>query len=161
MAAVAIAVMVACSTAENGKEVELVQALDDSAWQQSEWISVADAPVVTDTVVDGSRVADGASWFLSMVKNDKPIASARWMTTALGMYEVYVNGQRIGDEILKPGFTHWQKTRRSFTYDITPLLQTSEGSENVLSAEVTPGWWANKMITPWGHKGFNGRKCEW
>lgn len=157
--AASLAAVVACTSTENGKGVELAQALDDSAWQQSEWISVVDAPVVTDTVFDGSRVADGASWFLSTVKNDKQITAARWMTTALGVYDIYVNGTRVGEEILKPGFTHWQKTRRSFTYDITPLLATAEGSENVLSAEVTPGWWADKMITPAGSIGFNGRKC--
>ena len=159
VAAVTMTAAVACTSGESTKNVTLTAALDNNAWQQSEWISVVDAPVVTDKVVDGSRVADGANWFLATFKNDKRITAARWMTTALGVYDLYVNGLLVGDEILKPGFTHWQKTRRSFTYDITPLLQTAKDSENVLSAEVTPGWWADKMITPWGHEGFNGRKC--
>lgn len=70
-------------------------ALDDSAWESSEWISVVDAPVVTGRIDEGSRAADGASWFLSTIRNDKKVSSAKWMTTGLGVYELYVNGQPI------------------------------------------------------------------
>lgn len=158
-AAIGLMSLMACGGSTESPKVIIAETLPQEAWQQSEWISAVDAPVVSDTIWDGTRVADGASWFLSTVKADKQIAQARWMTTALGVYDLYVNGTRVGEEILKPGFTHWQKTRRSFTYDVTPLLQTAEGSENQFSAEVTPGWWADKMITPAGQTGFNGRKC--
>ena len=81
------------------------------------------------------------------------------MTAGLGVYELYVNGQSIGDEFLKPGFTHYAKTKRSFTYDITGLLQTQSGAKNVLSVQVTPGWWGDKIITPSGNEGMHGKKC--
>ena len=80
------------------------------------------------------------------------------MTTGLGVYELYVNGKLIGDEILKPGFTHYAKTKRSFTYDITQAISTQAGAENVLAVQVTPGWWADKIITPGGHDGMIGKK---
>lgn len=118
-----------------------------------------DAPVVLGEVADGSRAADGASWFLATVRNDKKVSRALWMTTGLGVYELYVNGKQVGDEILKPGFTHPEKTRLSFTYDVTGLFDTASGAENVLSAQVTPGWWADKIVTPAGHDGMIGRKC--
>lgn len=118
-----------------------------------------DAPVVSGEVADGSRAADGASWFLATVRNDKKVSRALWMTTGLGVYELYVNGKPVGDEILKPGFTHPEKTRLSFTYDVTGLFDTASGAENVLSAQVTPGWWADKIVTPAGHDGMIGRKC--
>ena len=57
------------------------------------------------------RAADGTSWFMSTVKNDKKVSRALWMTTGLGVYEIYVNGKLVGDEILKPGFTHYEKTK--------------------------------------------------
>lgn len=76
----------------------------------------------------------------------------------LGVYDLYVNGRPVGREILKPGFTHYAKTKRSFTYDITGMLLTAAGSENVLSVQATPGWWADKIITPGGHDGMVGRK---
>lgn len=128
-------------------------------WQSSLWISVANAPVVKEKVYDGTRAADGTSWFMSTVKNDKKVSRALWMTTGLGVYEIYVNGKLVGDEILKPGFTHYEKTKLSFTYDVTGCFKTASGDENVLSAQVTPGWWADKIITPGGHDGMIGKKC--
>ena len=132
------------------------QALPDSLWACSRWISVADAPVITDTVYDGSRAADGASWFMLTLPMDKPLKQAVWMTAGLGVYDLFVNGQRVGTEFLKPGFTHYAKTKRSFTYDITDALSQSPIT---LAAQVTPGWWADKIITPAGTKGMYGHRC--
>ena len=137
----------------------LTATLGNAAWNQSQWISAADAPVVTGTVTDGTRAADGASWFVSTLRNEQKVVSAKWMTAGLGVYELYVNGKPVGNEILKPGFTHYAKTKRSFTYDITSLLNTKKSADNMLSVQVTPGWWADKIITPGGHDGMIGKKC--
>ena len=141
---------VACASKENLQQALRITALDDSAWQSAQWISVADAPVVSGPVDDhqNGRAADGASWFVSDVNNEKRIVQARWMTTALGVYELYVNGRPVGEEVLKPGFTHPAKTRRSFTYDITALINRKAGEQNQLAVQVTPGWWADKIVTP-------------
>lgn len=157
--AAAAAVFVACSPSRDLGTAALAPALNDAAWQSSQWISAADAPVVTEVVNDGSRAADGASWFVAVVKNPRKVVSAKWMTTGLGVYDLYVNGQPVGDEMLKPGFTHYEKTRRSFTYDVTALMNRKAGAANQLSAQVTPGWWADKIITPAGHEGMIGKKC--
>ena len=149
---------VSCSVSDK-QPYSLTAALNDSVWKSSSWISVVDAPVVSGEVADGSCAADGASWFLATVRNDKKVSRVLWMTTGLGVYELYVNGKQVGDEILKPGFTHPEKTRLSFTYDVTGLFDTASGAENVLSAQVTPGWWADKIVTPAGHDGMIGRKC--
>ena len=152
----------ACSPSTGNAPVgQLTDPLDDSAWDSSVWISAANAPVVTGFIGrDGNdeRAADGASWFVSTVKNEKKVASAKWMTTGLGVYQLFVNGKPIGEEILKPGFTHYAKTKRSFTYDVTEALDTKAGAENMLSVQVTPGWWADKIVTPGGHDGMIGKK---
>lgn len=150
----------ACSApTETPSDVCLIESLADTAWQHSCWISAANAPVISTMVTDDDfSAADGASWFLSSLSNQKAIKSARWMTTGLGVYQLYVNGKEVGQEYLKPGFTHWQKTRLSFTYDITALMQKQAGDQNTLSAQVTPGWWADKIITPAGQMGMNGKK---
>ncbi len=137
------------------------QALDDNAWGTSLWLSARDAKVVNGPVDDhkNGRAADGASWFTTTVTSEGRVKKATWMTTALGTYDLYVNGQTVGGEVLKPGFTHPLKTRRSFTYDITTLLKRGKGQQNVLAAQVVPGWWADKIVTPWGHDGMRGRKC--
>ena len=135
------------------------EALDDSAWEVACWISAADAPVFTGRVVDGSRAADGASWFVSYVTNEAKVVSAKWMTAGLGVYSLYVNGVQIGEEFLKPGFTHYAKTKLSFTYDITEAIGRKPGEVNVLSAQVTPGWWGDKIVTPSGNDRMIGEKC--
>lgn len=149
----------ACSTDQTNESGKRVSALDDGAWNHSEWISVANAPVITGEI-NGSneRAADGAAWFVSVVKNEKEITSARWMTTGLGVYELYVNGKLIGEEILKPGFTHPYKTKRSFTYEVSNALSKQAGAENVFAVQVTPGWWADKIITYSGQQGMVGTK---
>ena len=136
-------------------------ALPDEAWGIAEWLSVADAPVVTGRVTDGENncSAPGASWFMTLLDNEKRVTKACWMTTSLGVFELYVNGQPVGEEVLRPGFTHPLKTRRTFTYDITRLLKRGKGETNVLSAQVTPGWWGDKIITPSGSNGMWGTKC--
>ena len=158
-AAMTFVALASCSSPEVPAFGVRTDALDETAWQQSMWISAADAPVVTDVVTDDNfRAADGAVWFVSMLKNDRRVVSARWMTTGLGIYSLYVNGQPVGQEVLKPGFTHYAKTRRSFTYDITGGLDLKSNAENQLAVQVTPGWWADKIITPSGHQGMLGRK---
>ena len=135
------------------------QALTPDAWEQSQWISVVDAPVVTEKASDAFLAADGANWFLSTVTNAKPVVRARWMTTALGVYQLYLNGRPVGNEVLKPGFTPYAKTKRSFTYDVTDVFQKGNGARNLLAAQVTPGWWADKIVTPGDHQGMIGKKC--
>ena len=159
--AIATAILFTACGTKSATEVMRVDALDASAWDASQWISVVDAPVVTGKTGDmqNNRAADGANWFVSTVKNEQKVVSAKWMTAGLGVYEIFVNGQLIGEEFLKPGYTHYAKTKRSFTYDVTAALQTEAGAENQLSAQVTPGWWADKIHTPHGHEGFLGKKC--
>ena len=111
-----LAVMTLCGFTGPGKSAGfLTEPLDDSLWQKSEWISAPDAAVVTDRI-EGihERAADGASWFLSDVRNTRKVVSAKWMTSGLGVYHLFVNGVPVGTEALKPGFTHWQKSRTVF-----------------------------------------------
>ena len=158
--AVVMTMAAGCASNPATKGGVRAETLDDSAWGSSMWISAADAPVIKGPISDDNcRAADGSSWFVSTLKNDDKVVSAKWMTAGLGVYQLYVNGAAIGEEILKPGFTHYEKTKRSFTYDITDVFCTKAGAENVLSAQVTPGWWGDKIITPNRHEGMIGKKC--
>ena len=158
-------VLLCCGACQcDEKTAPLTDALNADAWQVSEWISAADAPVVTEKTRSWTggavRAADGASWFVADIANDKKVVSARWMTAGLGVYSLYLNGQPVGqEEFLKPGFTHAKKTKRSFTYDVSDLLKKGSGASNQWAAQVTPGWWADRIVTPGGHQGMVGRKC--
>lgn len=134
-------------------------ALPDDAWLCSEWIAVPGAPEKTTMTNDNDqRAADGASWFCIDLQNDKEVKRVVWMTAGLGVYQLYVNGKTVGEEVLRPGFTHLVKTRRSFTYDITDAIDCRPGAANRLSVQSTPGWWADRIATPSGTHGMTGGK---
>lgn len=137
----------------------LTSPLPDAAWDNALWLSAADAPIVEGQVAGDGCSAEGASWFRSTITNGRKVAAARWMTAGLGVYELYVNGERIGEEVLKPGFTHPLKTKRSFTYDITEVWQRKAGQANAVAVQVTPGWWGDKIVTPDNHHGTWGTRC--
>ncbi len=159
-AASALLALSACTADEKTNVGTRTDALDASLWASSEWISAADAPVAEHIVTNGvtERAADGASWFVGEVTNEKKVASAVWMTSGLGVYRIFLNGREVGEEILKPGFTHYAKTKLSFTYDLTDAFRKGKGEVNQLSAQLTPGWWADKIVTPKNHEGMVGRK---
>ena len=117
------------------------------------WLSVPSAPTVDAAKAARlHRAADGTSWFATTVTNVAEVSSAKWTTAGLGVYEIYVNGARVGTDFLKPGFTHFAKTKYSFSYDVTSLLKRGAGEANVLVAEVSSGWWRDKIVN------FAGRK---
>ena len=73
---------------------------------------------------------------------DKRIARARLYVTALGLYEVEINGQAIGNDLLEPGWTVYPKRLLFSTYDVTTLLQ--EGP-NVICAVIGDGWYRGEL----------------
>ena len=123
-----------------------------------EWISVPSATVFTNAVRNGFRATDGTSWFARTFTNSGAVVSAKWTVSGLGVFDVFVNGCRVGDDFLKPGFTHYAKTKYSFTYDVTKLLKRGASDANTLAAEVSAGWWRDKILTPLGRSGFLGKK---
>lgn len=52
----------------------------------------------------------------------KPIARARLYVAGLGYYEASLNGERVGDRVLDPGWTNYGKDILYSTYDVTPML---------------------------------------
>ena len=63
----------------------------------AEWISVPDAPVFSGPVKGDSRAAPGTSWFVRAFTNSGWVASAKWTVSGLGVFDVFVNGKRVGD----------------------------------------------------------------
>ena len=63
---------------------------------------------------------------------------ARIYATAQGIYELHLDGQRIGDLELTPGFTAYHTHLEYQTYDITDLLGVGD---HTLTATVSDGWW--------------------
>ena len=77
---------------------------------------------------------------------DGRVRRARIYATALGLYELHLNGARVGDRLLTPGWTDYDRRVQYQTYDVTALLR--EG-DNALGAILAPGWYS-------GYVGFGG-----
>lgn len=73
---------------------------------------------------------------------------ARLYATAHGVYEASLNGVRVGDVELAPGWTEYHHRLQYQTYDVTSLLRAGE---NTLEAVVADGWWS-------GFVGFDERR---
>jgi alpha-L-rhamnosidase len=69
----------------------------------------------------------------------KPIRRATIYATSLGIYELHLNGQRIGDAYFTPGWTDYHQRAYYNTYDVTSLLQSGTNS---LYAWVADGWYS-------------------
>ena len=77
---------------------------------------------------------------------DKPVKRARAYMTGLGLYEFYLNGEKVGDEYLTPGFCAYDSWIQYQTYALT-LRQ----GENALEIMLGDGWYK-------GHYGLNVKK---
>jgi len=87
------------------------------------------------------------------------LVSARLYTSGLGVYESYINGERVGRigedgktvyDDLKPGFTEASTRRQYNTYDVTAMLKPDQ--ENILSAVVSGGWWSDAASACYGQE---------
>jgi alpha-L-rhamnosidase len=73
---------------------------------------------------------------------DKPIKSAFAYSTALGLYEFYINGKKVGKDVLTPGWTSYNKRTLYQTYDVTDYLQTGD---NAIAVMLGAGWYKGVM----------------
>ncbi|MDD2382377.1 MAG: family 78 glycoside hydrolase catalytic domain, partial [Mariniphaga sp.] len=73
---------------------------------------------------------------------NKKMEKARLYVTARGIYEIYMNGRRIGNDWFNPGLTQYNKTHMYQTYDVTANLQKGP---NVLGAMLGEGWWSGNI----------------
>lgn len=70
------------------------------------------------------------------------LAHARLYATAHGLYEAELNGVRVGDDALSPGWTVYGSRLRYYTYDVTPLLTPGP---NAIGAWLGDGWYRGRL----------------
>lgn len=85
----------------------------------------------------GPRTSGPAPYLRKEFRITKQIVSARLYATALGLYECYLNGTRVGDALLTPGWTDYNKHIQYQVYDVTDLMQSEM---NVCGAILGDGW---------------------
>jgi alpha-L-rhamnosidase len=72
----------------------------------------------------------------------KPVASARLLTTALGLHETRLNGMKVGGDVLAPGWTDYNKRLQYKVFDVTGQIQ--QGA-NALGAWLGNGWYSGSL----------------
>ena len=90
----------------------------------------------------GPRSTVPVPYTRSEFKLPSQVAKARLYITALGVYEAYLNGERIGDAELAPGWTDYNARVRYQTYNVTDMLQMGS---NCLSALLGDGWYCGHL----------------
>ncbi len=108
-------------------------ALLSSAEWKAKWISSGIASDTVNGIVPMFRKTFDAS---------KKIVSATAFVTARGLYEAQINGKRIGDAFLTPGWTSYNKHLQYQTYDVTSLLATGKNAIGVL---LGSGWYRTRL----------------
>ncbi len=91
---------------------------------------------------------DPAPLFRKEVHVAKQVKHARLYITGLGYYEATVNGKRVGDHVLDPGWTKFDKRVLYSTYDVTHLL--AKGA-NCMGVTLGNGWYNPLPLRMWGH----------
>ena len=81
-------------------------------------------------------------------KLGRPVARARLYITALGLYEAYLNGKRVGTDDFTPGWTDYRRRVQYQVYDVTKELVAGD---NVIGAILGDGWYC-------GHLAQEGRQ---
>jgi len=112
--------------------------LSENDWQ-AEWIS---APPPDD----GSMDVRPSPFFRKGVVCNERVTAARVYITGLGYYELYINGKRIGDHVLDPAFTRYDRRVLYATYDVTTHMR--KGS-NAIGVVLGNGWYNMHTRAVW------------
>jgi alpha-L-rhamnosidase len=94
------------------------------------------------TPQDATQVLPPAPFFRKEFTSTKPIRKALLHATALGLYEVHMNGERVGSDYFTPGWTDYLHRVPCQTYDVTNLVHPGS---NVIGAILGDGWYASTL----------------
>jgi len=82
------------------------------------------------------------------------IARARVYVTSHGLYELFINGHRVGDELMAPGWTSYNHRLQYQTYDVTNLLNDGR---NAMGAVLGDGWYRGIVGFAGAHEHYGNR----
>ncbi|HOW69561.1 MAG TPA: family 78 glycoside hydrolase catalytic domain [Phycisphaerae bacterium] len=89
---------------------------------------------------------DPAPLFRKAFQVDKPVRTARAYVTGLGYYELHLNGKKVGDRVLDPGWTTYSKRVLYSVYDVTDQLKQGPNAVGVI---VGNGWYNPLPMKMW------------
>ncbi|HTN68433.1 MAG TPA: alpha-L-rhamnosidase N-terminal domain-containing protein, partial [Dysgonamonadaceae bacterium] len=129
--------------------------VQDESDEWSDWSSVAwfETGMMDQTNWKGKWITDTydytvkpAPYFRKEINTDKKIESARAYIAVAGLYELFINGKRIGDHRLDPMYTRFDRRNLYVTYDVTEILQQGENAIGILLGN---GWYNHQSTAVW------------
>jgi alpha-L-rhamnosidase len=84
-----------------------------------------------------------------------PVERARVYVTGRGLYEMQINGRRVGDDLLTPGWTAYHKRLQYQTYDVAPLLKPGA---NAVGVYLGSGWYRGDLAGWIGRRNVYGER---
>jgi alpha-L-rhamnosidase len=124
-------------------------AFNDASWK--------DAGLYTPPASAFGTAPPGNPWPTGPVKAlrhsfnvQHPVTSARLYITALGAYQVQINGHRVGDQVLAPG---WMDFRIHVPYQVYDVTADVKAGPNAIGAYLAPGWYTTPLM--WFRQGYN------
>ena len=101
---------------------------------------------ITPNVEEDSTKSNPSPMLRRVFEAKKDIASARLYASAMGLYQLEMNGKRVGDQSFTPGWTAYDFRFQYQTYDVTAQLKPGK---NCLGALLGDGWFRGYM--GWGN----------
>jgi alpha-L-rhamnosidase len=114
--------------------------IEPQSWSAS-WITMEN-----EQEMEGSKPAH---YYRKEFSVRKKVSTARVYVTSLGIYELHLNGKKVGDDLFTPGWTSYNKRLQYQTYNVTNMLR----AENAIGAIVGDGWYRGTITT------VRGRPC--
>lgn len=121
----------------------------DTAWWETGLLSPEDweAEWITAPLACLDVQAEQAPLLRRSFHVDRQVTRARMYVTSLGLYEVELNGTRVGEDYLTPGWTSYSTRLQFQTYDITRQLAVGD---NAVGAWLGNGWYKGNLA--WDNK---------
>lgn len=113
---------------------------DDSGWKNA--VGWAQEKGPEETPVLNPWNADSVKALRKTFDVDGAVRSARLYATALGTYEVFVNGKPVSEDLMAPGWTDYRERVLYQTYDVTALMKSGA---NAIGAFLAPGWYSTPL----------------
>lgn len=117
--------------------------LDADLWKAS-WITFAPEQDLKDL--------RSSLYLRKNFSSEKKITSARVYVTALGLYQLFLNGQKVSTDLFTPGWTSYKNRIQYQTYDVTSLVK----GKNTIGAILGDGWYRGNIA--WNGNNFYGKK---
>jgi alpha-L-rhamnosidase len=116
----------------------------DDRWQVRSPVeaSAQSAAVIASLGMTASLLPQPAALLRKEFTVTKRVSQARVYATALGAYQMYINGDRVGRDLLTPGFTEFSKRVEYQTYDVTKLIASGRNAVGVILGD---GWFGSAI----------------